>query len=194
MTEELDKKLVEKYPKIFRDRHADMRTTAMCWGIETGSGWYFIIDNLCNTIQSYIDNNSKRKRVKNSFASFLIEILWKLRKKMMWSKIGLIRKLGKMLSYEFIHGIEDNFEKEEYETISQVVATQVKEKFGGLRFYYDGGDEKIDGMVWLAEHMSYHTCEECGSITNIGQTKGWIITLCEDCSKKVNKVWEKYKE
>ena len=83
MTEELDKKLVEKYPKIFRDRHADMRTTAMCWGIETGSGWYFIIDNLCNTIQSYIDNNSKRKRVKNSFASFLIEILWKLRKKMM---------------------------------------------------------------------------------------------------------------
>ena len=73
-------------------------------------------------------------------------------------------------------------------------AAQVKEKFGGLRFYYDGGDEKIDGMVWLAEHMSYHTCEECGSITNIGQTKGWIITLCEDCSKKVNKVWEKYKE
>ena len=29
MTTELDNKLCTKYPKIFADRHADMRTTAM---------------------------------------------------------------------------------------------------------------------------------------------------------------------
>ena len=33
----------------------------------------------------------------------------------------------------------------------QVVVEQVKEKFGGLRFYYQGGDEQIHGMVRMAE-------------------------------------------
>jgi hypothetical protein len=188
MTQEFDDKLVEKYPKFFRDRHGDMKKTCMVWGMDCNNGWYWLIDNLCDSIQSYIDNNSKRKRIKNSVVRFFIEVLWKLRK---WSF------LRKKLSYEFIKGIEDRFEKEEYETIPQVIATQVKEKFGGLRFYYNGGDEKIDGMVWLAEHMSYQICEECGTTENLGQTKGWIKTLCGDCAKNTNnskRVWEKYKE
>ena len=61
MREELDKLLCEKYPKIFVNRHADMRTTAMCWGFECGDGWYNIIDQLCANIQSHIDwKNSTR--------------------------------------------------------------------------------------------------------------------------------------
>ena len=188
MKDELDDKLVEKYPKIFKDRHADMRTTCMCWGMETGDGWYWLIDNLCSTIQSYTDNNSKRKRIKNKCARFLIKFLWIINRKLKYR--SFLRE--KIFNYKYIQKIEDKFEKEEYETISQVIATQVKEKFSGLRFYYDGGDEKIDGMVWLAEHMSYYICEDCGSTENIGQTKGWITTLCEDCSKKQPRDWEKY--
>jgi hypothetical protein len=38
MREELDKKLVEKYPKIFAQRFDDMRTTAMCWGFDCDDG------------------------------------------------------------------------------------------------------------------------------------------------------------
>lgn len=64
---------------------------------------------------------------------------------------------------------------------------QIKEKFGGLRFYYHGGDNEVRGMVRLTEHLSYSICEECGSTKNVTQTKGWIITLCEDCMKKHNK-------
>jgi hypothetical protein len=64
--------------------------------------------------------------------------------------------------------------------IEQVVATQVKEKFGGLRFYYNGGDNVIDGMVGIAEAMSTVTCEQCGCPGKIFQKKsGWITTLCE---------------
>jgi hypothetical protein len=37
-----------------------------------------------------------------------------------------------------------------------VVVQQVKEKFGGLRFYYYGGDDIIAGMVSFAEAMSQH--------------------------------------
>ena len=49
------------------------------------------------------------------------------------------------------------------EKVPQVVASQVKEKFGGLRFYYDGGDEHISGAVSMAESMSFTTCDVCGS-------------------------------
>jgi len=31
MREELDRKLCEKYPKIFKDRNEPMNKTAMCW-------------------------------------------------------------------------------------------------------------------------------------------------------------------
>jgi len=34
MKQELDELLCKKYPKIFKDRYADMQTTAMCWGFE----------------------------------------------------------------------------------------------------------------------------------------------------------------
>ncbi len=63
--------------------------------------------------------------------------------------------------------------------VQQVVAEQVKEKFGTLRFYYHGGDDIIDGMVSMAESMSAVTCEECGKpgYQSIG---GWIVTLCKE--------------
>jgi len=64
---------------------------------------------------------------------------------------------------------------------------QVKEKFGGLRFYFHGGDDYIHGMVSFAEALSYKICEHCGSTNNVTQTEGWIITLCEDCMKEYKK-------
>jgi len=66
----------------------------------------------------------------------------------------------------------------DYKPVPQVVAMQVKEKFGGLRFYYEGGDEQIYGMVRMAESWAYRACEECG---NVGKTRsgGWIKTLCD---------------
>lgn len=62
----------------------------------------------------------------------------------------------------------------------QVVAIQVKEKFGTLRFYYNGGDEKISGMVSVAEEMSSRICEICGNSGKTG-TKAWARTLCDSC-------------
>ena len=68
-----------------------------------------------------------------------------------------------------------------------VEATQVKEKFGGLRFYYDGGDDYTEQLVSWAETLSYHICEECGSTRDIGYTKGWIRTLCGKHLAQANK-------
>lgn len=68
--------------------------------------------------------------------------------------------------------------------IPQPVATQVKEKFGGLRFYTNGCDEATQGMIDMAEHMSYSICEVCGSTKDVGKTGGWILTICKPCFDK----------
>ena len=60
--------------------------------------------------------------------------------------------------------------------VPQTIVRQIKEKFGGLRFYYDGGDEGVAGMVRMAEAWAEHTCEECGAPGTSGG-KGWIKTL-----------------
>ena len=73
-----------------------------------------------------------------------------------------------------------NFEKghAQYKQVPQVVVSQVKEKFGTLRFYYHGGDDVIDGMVRMAESWSAVACEECGA-PGTQNSQGWIKTLCE---------------
>jgi hypothetical protein len=65
------------------------------------------------------------------------------------------------------------------EGCQQVVVEQIKEKFGGLRFYYQGGNEQIHGMVRMAEAWADRTCEECG---RPGQSRsgGWVRTLCDE--------------
>lgn len=57
---------------------------------------------------------------------------------------------------------------------------QIKEKFGGLRFYYSGGDNYIAGLVQLAEHESEKTCEVC-SAPGTMRTDGWMKVRCDDC-------------
>jgi hypothetical protein len=71
---------------------------------------------------------------------------------------------------------------------------QVKEKFGGLRFYFTtefrDDDETasdtrttIAGMVAMAEAMSYRLCELCGA-PGIRRPGPWIRTLCTPCEEK----------
>ena len=59
--------------------------------------------------------------------------------------------------------------------------TQVKEKFGGLRFYVDCNDDYIEGMISLAEGMSYKLCSKCGEKSSNQVKRGWIYTLCSPC-------------
>lgn len=57
---------------------------------------------------------------------------------------------------------------------------QIKEKYGGLRLYYSGGDDYVDGVLSMAEAMSYKICEVCGNKRQPNEN-GWISTLCESC-------------
>lgn len=66
---------------------------------------------------------------------------------------------------------------------SGIVATQVKEKYGTLRFYLSSETDTMAAIICKAEMRSALTCEHCGKP---GKRRGehWISTLCEDCSDK----------
>lgn len=84
----------------------------------------------------------------------------------------------------------------------QMIADQVKEKYGSLRWYFHTirtpvlptedtlTDEQsriwhniIDDLVQQAEDKSEHTCEECGEYGKVCGT-GWYRTLCKTCADK----------
>ncbi|HEX8586144.1 MAG TPA: hypothetical protein VF680_17260 [Allosphingosinicella sp.] len=56
--------------------------------------------------------------------------------------------------------------------------TQVKEKFGGLRFYTNGLTQEQRLIVDKYEELSYHTCEECGEPGKV-RNDGWVTVLCD---------------
>ena len=71
-----------------------------------------------------------------------------------------------------------DWKNKQSEIVLQVTVAQIKEKFGGLRFYYEGGDEHINGMVRMAEAWADASCEECGA-PGKRRDGGWIKTLCD---------------
>lgn len=158
MRKELDEALCAKYPLIFKDRNADMRTTAMCWGLECGDGWYNIIDILCGLLTSdYRQAQSRYESIKD----LVDQPRWEGSKD--------------IITQEKIDEAKVRLDEE---AAKVPVAVQVKEKFGGLRFYVQAATDKHYQYISFAESMSYRTCEECG---NPGKTytDGWHMTLCD---------------
>jgi hypothetical protein len=179
MSPELEQQLLEKYPKIFNNRYSDMRVTAMCWGFSHGDGWYNIIDMMCSNIQNHIDFTRKERvrallynRALSRSTKDNVESLVKY-----FSHGREVNDWHVKLAHEVFDDIEPQC-KIVPPACPQVVASQVKEKFGTLRFYYSGGDDFVDGVVRMAESMSCVTCEVCGTP---GTTTGrsWIRTTCE---------------
>ena len=136
MKPELEKQLVEKYPKIFAEIGSTPQQSCMAFGLCVGDGWYWLIDQLCRELQFDIDNNDK----------------------------------------------------------PQVVASQVKEKFGGLRFYVNSATDEQYGAINFAETLSYTICEMCGTTEGVKQTEGLITSLCKKCAKDKGKVIIEYIE
>lgn len=97
----------------------------------------------------------------------------------------------------------ERLEREGCEELGFFQVAQVKEKFGGLRFYYDlipdviepderqAAYKKVDDKlvesirksVSFVENMSFEVCENCGTTVDvIGDSGGgWWNTRCTPC-------------
>lgn len=73
-----------------------------------------------------------------------------------------------------------------------VKVLQIKEKFGGLRFYYDGGSEYTAKLVQAAEEECSRTCEFCGEPGEKRNLR-WIRTLCDKHYEEEKKRFESIK-
>ncbi len=60
-------------------------------------------------------------------------------------------------------------------------ASQVKEKFGTLRFYITNGTDAMYAAIREAEEESSRTCEDCGAPATTFSHRGWLRTTCEVC-------------
>ena len=66
---------------------------------------------------------------------------------------------------------------------------QVKEKFGGLRWYDNGVpssiNRELNDIIDKYEELSYRTCIRCGRpATKI--SLGWISPFCDECAEKLS--------
>jgi hypothetical protein len=178
MKKEHDEHLCKLYPKLFVNRNSSIMESCMSWGFEVGDGWFDLIELLCHSIQNHIDFHNRSRERDIEYNRMLEKYL-----------------LGDTEEFDHYHrniGPEARAAmvrlgpKDVFEEIPQVVVDQVKEKFGSLRFYYSGGDEKIDGMVSMAEVMSSRICEHCGSPAKINNHNGWLSAICKVCLDRRN--------
>ena len=194
MSPEKQQHLVEKYKEFFQ--HLEEHNTPMIdpnkpliqefkklenqgsiivpmqFGFECGNGWYMILDELMAGIKNHIwnENRNRKNRPKYKF----IRWLDKQRYRLPWKR----KKLK-----DFIFWFVNKFPRG-IAPMANIQVTQIKEKFGGLNFYYYGGDDYIYGLVHFAESLSYKICENCGTTMNVGHTQGWVYTVCTKCLKK----------
>jgi len=167
MSPDLDKKLCEDFPEIFKNRYGDERSTAMCWGFDVGDGWYGIIRFLCQQLMA----DYKRAKRDYDYCKQMLEVEDKSAWRDWHHKTYTQEELEKR--------------KQKLDECHIPVAAQVKEKFGGLRVYYYGGNEYTRGLIGMAESLSYSVCEECGTTKDVHVFNlGWIRTLCVEHGKE----------
>lgn len=62
-------------------------------------------------------------------------------------------------------------------------ASQVKEKYGTLRFYMTGSNQEMETEIDKAEALSEITCEDCGVAGRL-RGRGWLYTACDEHTKE----------
>ena len=168
MSEKSVSSLIEKYPVLFehlKSQEAEQEPLTL-FGIECGDGWRDILDILFSTLlKPYRD------------AERVVEYHTKkqLQQNDEESKIELQNSLLKL---EHLKNKLPRF-------------TQIKEKFGTLRIYYDNISPEVDNLVSFAEMLSEVTCEVCGSPGRLNRG-GWLRVLCDQHTPSKNGIiyWE----
>lgn len=166
MSEDYDsfyKRMVEKYPREFRNVYC---------GVSINAGWEHIIENLVAQARHHIKwrrDMRMRDHLQNRAVKRGVEAVTKLVCK---------GRTPSMFDETRIEEIMEGGLIEPTPLVKHIEIHQIKEKFGGLRFYYDGGDDQVYGMVQMAEVWAGHTCETCGERGKL-RHGGWVRTLCD---------------
>ena len=215
MNKENTMKLVRRFPVLYQDFYSDMRETCMCWGFSHGDGWFDIIWQLSLAIEEELGYSWLQERwflFAKKYSQKWNNLIYKLspvreRKYKMEGKGTKEDPMRRVLVHydpppfdekiaQFLFGKTAKIGKYEVDRIALkklrwdpqtgFAVVQVKEKFGGLRYYINAGNARIYNLITLAERLADVTCENCG---RLGKERpgGWIQTLCDECAKPKEK-------
>lgn len=163
MNRRYDRYLVQKYEPLYRDRFSPMTHTAMCWGFSVGDGWFNIINRLSALLCSeWLNAKADYDYMKEREGCLMFD--------------GKPSEFNTIITAERIQSAKTAM-NEAVESVP--VVTQVKEKYGTLRFYTSASTNEQRAYINFAESMSAVTCEVCG---NKGKRSdyGWVETRCRE--------------
>lgn len=83
-------------------------------------------------------------------------------------------------------------EDESKQSGAKIEAVQVKEKFGGLRFYVGQCTNRGHNLITAAERLADTTCEVCGKYGRITNREGsyWMKCVCKEHAAELKYVWK----
>ncbi len=156
---EWQRQIIDKYPELFQSSSGVER-----YGFEVDEGWKGIISTLCESI--YEPVSTSRAEIK------FLEDQYKRLEGSHSDNLAKNQELLMKARVEYNKAIDE-----------LPVVFQVKEKFGGLRFYAGKTDERILSLISFAQRLSYITCERCGASNDTVKTFriGWNKTYCLEC-------------
>jgi hypothetical protein len=74
MKRELEDTLVARYPQLFKDYGGDPCKTCMAFGIETGDGWFQLIDQACQKITE-VSPNAYFTQIKEKYGTLCLYLV-----------------------------------------------------------------------------------------------------------------------
>lgn len=86
--------------------------------------------------------------------------------------------------YELIRSLCKEIQEYSERTGEQVVAIQVKEKFGGLRVYTSDYSDELRAILSKYERQSFSVCEVTGEPGVLCVNGSWYRTLSEKVAKE----------
>lgn len=169
MKKELELQLKKEFPNLYSDLYGDCRTTCMAWGFECGDGWFQLLYDLSSKLEPLVKKERRwYKRTHHYISRWLYWI-----------------KAYKIKPNQFVKDTGGmswtDYNKVSHRKHSR--ASQVKEKYGTLRFYMTTETKEMTQYINEAESLSAVTCETCGNPGKMCNT-GWCNTICDDCKKK----------
>lgn len=163
-------KLEQQYPVMFSRPYG---------GVAVDEGWWPIIETLCAAIDNHL-KWKQRSRVQQ------IKLV-RAKRHGIGALVAIHQGRHPVLLDHHVESAKHDLERDIVipPKIPHVFIEQIKEKFGGLRFYYQGGDDYISGLVSMAEDWANRSCEMCGA-PGKKMGGGWIRTVCEQHGRKDN--------
>jgi len=203
---QFQKRMCETYPLLYNYKN----NSEEYFGFDIGPGWFPIIEDLSQKLETLIKpiyeevlTNPKTRCIycdktrrwhwfytiigfflsffRNRKKSFKAFYFYLQRRKKYSKKFKEEQSILKVLYYYL-------FKYQWYRTCAgwtpdYPFVVQVKQKFGGLRFYMNFETKEMSAAIYEAEKRAQETCEDCGK-PGVLRSGGWLETLCDNCAGK----------